>query len=65
MLIQAETLSKDWVWDEAEWTWVMTVKQGQGQIGYLWDDMYLTTQEPMPEIPPKPPVPTVDGAQTL
>jgi hypothetical protein len=50
MLPQATTSSKNWVWDEVQKAWVMTVEQGQGQIGFLWDGVHLITQEPMPAV---------------
>ena len=60
MLVQATTPAK--VWDWTGTAWVLQDELGAGAIGFTWDGVVLTTNEPMP---PPPVQPTVDGAQAL
>jgi hypothetical protein len=53
MLIQSTTSAMVW---EAVYTnnkltdWVLTEKNGVGQIGFTWNETVLTTNEPKPSI---------------
>ena len=62
MLVQATTPAKVWSWNMTDQVWLLTEQTGAGSIGFVWDGTFLTTNEPMP---PKPPVTTVAGTQTL
>ena len=50
-LLQETTPSKDWSWDATSNTWVLAESIGDGQIGYTWDGVALTTNEPQPVVP--------------
>ncbi len=60
MLVQATTPAKVWNWTGTEW--VLQDQLGAGGVGFTWDGVALTTNEPMPAPPVQP---AVDGAQTL
>lgn len=51
-LAQKDTPSKDWEWDSTANTWVLIESIGGGNIGYTWDGVLLTTNEPQPQDPP-------------
>jgi hypothetical protein len=51
-LLQETTPSKDWSWDATSNTWVLAESIGGGQIGYTWDGVTLTTNDPQPQDPP-------------
>lgn len=57
-LLQETTSSKDWSWDATSNTWILTESIGNGQIGYTWDGVALTTNEPQPVVPQNPPTQT-------
>lgn len=63
---QASTPSKVWVQVDNTQQWVLTETVGDGQIGYTWDGVCLTTNEapPSPTVAEQP-QPAVDGSQTL
>ena len=62
MLVQATTPARVWELDQAQTEYVLVVVNGQGDIGFTWDGVYLTTNQPQPVIPPQP---VVEGAQTI
>jgi hypothetical protein len=62
MLVQATTPAKLWDWNNEIQQWVLQEQVGGGGVGFTWDGVALTTNEPMP---PPPVQPSVDGAQTL
>jgi len=69
LLLQSATPAKNWVRDATGNQWVLSVS-GEGQVGFLWDGTYLTTNETQPNFPANQsilgqPQPSVDGAQTL
>lgn len=63
MLPQATTPAKNWVLNTDTSTWALAVT-GFGQIGFLWDGVYLVDASPSPQ-PEIVNQPTVQGAQTL
>jgi hypothetical protein len=66
MLIQATTSSKVWGYDAGNNVWSLVAGVGGGQIGFTWDGLYLTTNEPEPApTVAAPNQPNITGAQTL
>jgi hypothetical protein len=51
-LPQLTTPTKDWEWIDNQWQLVESI--GNGSIGFVWDGVYLITNQPQPD----PPVPT-------
>lgn len=62
MLVQATTPAKIWMWNAASQVWELGDQIGAGQIGFIWDGIYLITNDPQPISPLQP---EVSGAQTL
>lgn len=62
MLICSTTIAKTWKLNNDATTYVLTKVVGEGQIGFTWDGVYLTTNKSKPTDPVQP---TVFGAQTL
>lgn len=60
MLVQATTPAMIWWWDGVDW--VLTQVIGQGQIGFIWDGLILTTNQPKPELLKQP---TTSGTKTI
>lgn len=70
MLIQSETLSKVWAWNDTDKSWELSTIIGQGSIGFLWDGTYLITNAEKPINAPMISAiganqPIVSGSQTL
>jgi len=47
MLVQATTPAKNWVYNQSDNQWQLSVA-GAGGIGFTWDGTYLTTNQPEP-----------------
>lgn len=66
MLVQADTPTKDWVWNAETKAWELTgTGMGNGGIGFTWDGTYLI--QPEPTAPGYVPAnqPSTSGTQTL
>lgn len=63
MMAQATTMALVWIWDKAIADWVLSQQMGQAQIGFFWNGVECTTNEPKPE-PPQP-QPVTQGTQPL
>lgn len=54
MLIQPDVIAKVWeavTTDDIITDWVLVDKLGYGKIGFIWDGLVLTTNEPKPVKP--------------
>ena len=49
MLLQATTLAGVWVLNSDKTDWVLTEMYGLGSVGFTWDGIVLTTNEPKPD----------------
>lgn len=67
-LIQAKVPAKVWGFDDQTKEYILVEEVGAGQIGFTWDGVCLTTNEPKPvlEIPiAVPEQPETTGTQTI
>jgi hypothetical protein len=54
MLVQATTNAIVWELNTDKTEYVLTEVMGVGQIGFTWDGIVLTTNQPQPIVPPQP-----------
>jgi hypothetical protein len=54
MLVQETTPAMVWEYQSSTKTYVLTEVVGAGQIGFTWDGLVLTTNEPQPIIKTQP-----------
>ena len=68
VLAQDTAPTKNWEWDSANQVWIISIQEGQGQIGFTWDGTYLVTNQPQPTNIPSIPgqaQPEASGTQNL
>ena len=54
MLLRDETQAKTWVWHADIKDWLLDTLVGRGDIGFVWDGVYLTNNSPKPDPIPDP-----------
>jgi hypothetical protein len=65
-LVQEDIEALIWGWDSEIKDYVLTENMGAGDIGFLWDGLKLTTNQPKPELPtPEIDQPATTGTVTI